>query len=192
MTNATKITTYDHEVIAINNDEHLDNNHVGFCSAMKPTQGVRFVGFQPQNRTGESPEGYPFRHREWIITSGHRYKMTDDWDSQLAISDTTTRPYSPRDQQPTTGTGPWYDHQNWSSQSRTDESSRHWYTAGTGQQSRRDSGHQRPQTLPRRSGASSLTLTEARRGRYNEQPTRNFERRKYYDVQPRRDGYRRW
>ena len=25
--------------------------------AMKPTQGVRFVGFQPQNRTGESPEG---------------------------------------------------------------------------------------------------------------------------------------
>ena len=54
-TNITKITTYDHEVIAINNDEHLDNDHVGFSRAMKPTQGVRFVGFLPQNRMGESP-----------------------------------------------------------------------------------------------------------------------------------------
>ena len=41
--------TFDHD--------EMDINNVVVVRAMKPTQGVRFVGFQPQNRTGESPEG---------------------------------------------------------------------------------------------------------------------------------------
>ena len=66
-------STHDHNVFATNNDEHHVDNYVGLVSAMKPTQGVRFVGYQPQNRTGESPAGRTTtRRRSTTLNSSPR------------------------------------------------------------------------------------------------------------------------
>ena len=124
--------------------------------------------------------------------------MQDDWASQLAISDRPTQPDNARENRQhrsTTGTGQWYYNQdynsqswNYNSQSWKDTYSRHWQTAGTGQQPRRDPSYQRPRTPPRRTGASSLTLTEVRRGRYDPQPTRRHERN--YDTSTQASRHR--